>query len=61
MSQEELFEKYISATLTLEDKEELKEVLKNDKKAGREFAEYIQDTAMYLSVAEELALHEKAV
>lgn len=61
MSQEELFEKYISATLTLEDKEELKDLLRSDKKAGREFAEYIQDTAMYLSVAEELALHEKAV
>lgn len=61
MSQEELFEKYISATLTLEDKEELKEVLRNDEKAGRKFAEYIQDTAMYLSVAEELALHDKAV
>ena len=61
MSQEELFEKYVSATLTLEDKEELKEVLKNDEKAGRKFAEYIQDTAMYLSVAEELALHDKAV
>ena len=61
MSQEELFQKYISATMTLEDKEELKELLKNDKKAGRKFAEYIQDTALYLSVAEEMALHQKAV
>ena len=61
MSQDELFEKYISATLTLEDKEELKDLLRNDKEAGRHFAEYIQDTAMYLSVAEEFALHDKAV
>ena len=61
MSQEELFEKYISATMTLEDKDELKELLKSDKEAGREFAEYIQDTALYLSVAEELKLHQRAV
>ena len=61
MSQEELFEKYISATMTLEDKDELKELLKSDKEAGKKFAEYIQDTALYLSVAEELKLHQRAV
>ena len=54
MSQEELFERYVSATMTLEDKEELKDLLRNDREAGRRFGEYIQDTAAYLSVAEGL-------
>ena len=55
MSQEELFERYVSAAMTLEDKEELKDLLRNDREAGREFAEYIQDTAAYLSVAEKIS------
>ena len=60
-SQEELFERYVSATMTLEDKEELKDLLRNDQEAGRRFGEYMEDTASYLSLAEEMALEKKAV
>jgi len=60
-AQEELFQRYASATMTLEDKEELKDLLKNDTKAGEDFGKYLQDTSAYISLAEEMALEKKAV
>ena len=57
----ELFRRYISAAMEPGDKETLKDLLKNDEQAGLRFAEFIEDTSLYVSVAEELDMKDCAV
>ena len=60
MREEELFERYISASMEAADSSALKELLKNDSAASRRFVEFIEDTAHYISIAEEMGSKESA-
>jgi len=53
MNNEELFEKYVSATLSEAECESLKVLLRDDPRAARDFACYVDETALMVSVAEE--------
>ena len=56
----QLFERYISATMEQGDKETLKELLRHPE-SSRRFAEFIEDTAIYVSVAEDMDVKDCAV
>ena len=58
MNEEELFDKYLSATMTGEDREELKNLLKTDESAGERFRNHVEETALYVAVAEDLQLRQ---
>lgn len=56
MTEEKLFDRYLTASITAEEQEQLKTLLKGDSEAGDRLSRHISETAMYITVAEDFRM-----
>ncbi|MCM8536684.1 MAG: FecR domain-containing protein [Lentisphaeraceae bacterium] len=56
MTEEELFDRYLTASMTVEEQEQLKSLLKDDSAACDRLSQHINETAMYVSIAEDFRM-----
>ena len=56
MTEEEMFDRYLTASLTVDEQEELKLQLQSDPEVGDRLSLHINETAMYVSVAEDFRM-----
>jgi len=54
MSAPDLFDKFLQQSLTPEEAEQLKELLKNEPGAGRQFVEYVNETSLLVRVGSQV-------
>ncbi|MCM8530760.1 MAG: FecR domain-containing protein [Lentisphaeraceae bacterium] len=57
MTEEELFDRYLTASITADEQEQLKGLLKEDSEAGDRLSQHITETAMYVSIAEDFRMY----
>ena len=58
MNEEELIDRYLSASMTQEDKSELKRLFTKDSGFSDRFRNYVEDTAIYISLAERAQMRQ---
>ena len=58
MNEEELIDRYLSASMTQENKSELKRLFTEDADFSDRFRNYVEDTAIYISLADELKMRK---
>ncbi|MCH2208273.1 MAG: FecR domain-containing protein [Lentisphaerales bacterium] len=58
MNEEELIDRYLSATMTAEDQAEIKRLFKEDKGFSDRFCTYVEETSIYIAVADDLKIRQ---